>query len=150
MSHADHASAEDLDRHQSEVAPGEEFAEEDIGKGIRGYLIGLALATLLTVCSFAIVHAKFVWAPAVPVAVIVFAIAQMGVHLVFFLHITTGPDNINNVMALAFGVLFVVLLIGGSVWIMGNMNSNMMPAMPQSAMPHSATPQPPMTQPMRH
>ena len=24
----------------------------------------------------------------------------MGVHLVFFLHITTGPDNVNNVMAL--------------------------------------------------
>ncbi len=43
-------------------------------------------------------------------------------------------------MALAFGVLFVVLVVGGSVWIMSNMNSNMMPAMPQSAMPHSATP----------
>jgi len=28
----------------------------------------------------------------------------MGVHLVFFLHVTTGPDNTNNVMALAFGV----------------------------------------------
>jgi cytochrome o ubiquinol oxidase operon protein cyoD len=39
----------------------------------------------------------------------------------------------------------VVLLIGGSVWIMNNMNSSMMPAMP-----HSATPQPPMTQPMHH
>jgi cytochrome o ubiquinol oxidase subunit IV len=140
----------DLDRHQTEVASGEEFAEEDIGKGIRGYLIGLALATLLTVCSFAVVHAKFVWAPAVPVAVIVFAIAQMGVHLVFFLHITTGPDNINNVMALAFGVLFVVLLIGGSVWIMSNMNSNMMPATPPSSSPQSSQPAMPMTRPMRH
>ncbi|WP_287081854.1 cytochrome o ubiquinol oxidase subunit IV [Methylobacterium sp.] len=118
-----------------------------MGKGIRGYLIGLALATLLTVCSFAVVHAKFVWAPAVPVAVIVFAIAQMGVHLVFFLHITTGPDNINNVMALAFGVLFVVLLIGGSVWIMSNMNSNMMPP---SSSPQSSRPAMPMTRPMRH
>ncbi len=45
-----------------------------------------------------------------PIALIVFAIAQMGVHLVFFLHITTGPDNTNNVMALAFGVLIVILL----------------------------------------
>ena len=63
MSHADHASAEDLDRHQSEVAPGEEFAEEDIGKGIRGYLIGLALATLLTVCSFAIALVRDVSPP---------------------------------------------------------------------------------------
>ena len=46
------------------------------------------------------------------------AIAQMGVHLVFFLHITTGPDNVNNVLALAFGVLIVLLLIVGSLWIM--------------------------------
>jgi cytochrome o ubiquinol oxidase subunit IV len=40
----------------------------------------------------------------------------------FSLHITTGPDNTNNVMALAFGVLIVVLLIGGSLWIMVNLN----------------------------
>jgi cytochrome o ubiquinol oxidase subunit IV len=62
-----------------------------------------------------------------PIATIVLAIAQMGVHLVFLLHITTGPDNTNNVMALAFGVLIVVLLIGGSRWITANLNQNMMP-----------------------
>ena len=58
---------------------------------------------------------------------VVLAIAQMGVHLVFFLHITTGPDNTNNVLALAFGVLIVFLVIGGSLWIMANLNHNMMP-----------------------
>ena len=51
----------------------------------------------------------------------------MGVHLVFFLHITTGPDNVNNVMALAFGVLIVLLLMVGSLWIMSNLNQNMLP-----------------------
>ncbi len=55
------------------------------------------------------------------------AIAQMGVHLVFFLHITTGPDNTNNVMALAFGVLIVILLVGGSLWIVSHLNANMLP-----------------------
>ena len=55
------------------------------------------------------------------------AIAQMGVHLVFFLHISTGPDATNNVMALAFGVLIVILLIGGSLWIMSHLNHNMLP-----------------------
>ena len=54
------------------------------------------------------------------------AIAQMGVHLVFFLHITSGPDNINNVMALAFGLLIVVLLVFGSLWIMAHLDHNMM------------------------
>jgi len=62
-----------------------------------------------------------------PVATIVLAIAQMGVHLVFFLHITTGPDNTNNEMALAFVVLIVVLPIGSSLWIMANLNRNMLP-----------------------
>jgi cytochrome o ubiquinol oxidase operon protein cyoD len=53
------------------------------------------------------------------------AIAQMGVHLVFFLHMTTGPDNTNNALALAFGALIVGLVIAGSVWIMFHLNVNM-------------------------
>jgi cytochrome o ubiquinol oxidase subunit IV len=58
----------------------------------------------------------------------VLAIAQMGVHLVFFLHIGTGADNTNNVLALAFGVLVVALIVSGSLWIMAHLNANMMPA----------------------
>jgi cytochrome o ubiquinol oxidase operon protein cyoD len=61
------------------------------------------------------------------VALVVLAVAQMGVHLVFFLNITTGPDNLNNIMALAFGVLIVLLLLAGSLWIMANLDHNMMP-----------------------
>jgi cytochrome o ubiquinol oxidase subunit IV len=52
----------------------------------------------------------------------------MGVHVVFFLHITTGPDNTNNVLALAFGVLIVSLVAAGSLWIMADSNVNMMPS----------------------
>jgi cytochrome o ubiquinol oxidase operon protein cyoD len=51
----------------------------------------------------------------------------MGVHLVFFLHITTGPDNTNNVLALAFGVLVVFLVMIGTIWIMGHLAANMGP-----------------------
>ena len=77
--------------------------------------------------SFFIARTTLVWAPSLPVALVVLAIAQMGVHLVFFLKITTGPDNVNNVMALAFGVLIVLLLLTGSLWIMAHLNHNMMP-----------------------
>ena len=56
---------------------------------------------------------------------VLLAIAQMGVHLVFFLHITSGPDNTNNVLALAFGILIVFLIMAGSLWIMANLNANM-------------------------
>jgi cytochrome o ubiquinol oxidase subunit IV len=61
----------------------------------------------------------------VAVGLVVLAIAQMGVHLVFFLHITSGPDNTNNVLALAFGVLIVFLVMIGTIWIMVHMNANM-------------------------
>ncbi|HEX9461556.1 MAG TPA: cytochrome o ubiquinol oxidase subunit IV [Alphaproteobacteria bacterium] len=91
------------------------------------YLIGLGLATLLTIVSFFVAQTTLVWQPSIPVALAVLAIAQMGIHLVFFLHMTTGPDNVNNAMALAFGVLIVLLVIIGSLWIMAHMNHNMMP-----------------------
>ena len=107
-------------------APGDEPARgREIAEGILGYLVGLALAILLTAVSFFLAGSWLVWRPSIPIALVVLAIAQIGVHLVFFLHITTGPDNANNVLALAFGVLIVMLLIIGSLWIMGNLNHNM-------------------------
>jgi cytochrome o ubiquinol oxidase operon protein cyoD len=77
--------------------------------------------------AFFIAGTSLVWGPSIPLALVVLAIAQIGVHLVFFLHITTGPDNVNNILALAFGVLIVMLLIVGSLWIMSNLNNNMAP-----------------------
>lgn len=108
-------------------APGEEGATGSAAAGVRGYLIGLALAGLLTAASFWAVGTDLIYGPGIPVALIALAVAQMGVHLVFFLHITTGPDNTNNVLALAFGVLIVALVLIGSVWIMGHLNHNLMP-----------------------
>jgi cytochrome o ubiquinol oxidase subunit IV len=118
-------TSEPLD-HREDHAPGDE-PEESAGHWVRNYLLGLVFATILTVASFWAATSHMIWAPAVPVAIAVFAIAQMGVHLVFFLHITTGPDNTNNVLALAFGLLVVFLIFVGSIWIMDHLNQNMMP-----------------------
>jgi len=117
-------------RHHADLAPGDE-EQADVRYRVLGYLVGLALAVLLTATSFFVAGTELVWVPSIPVAIVVLAIAQMGVHLVFFLHITTGPDNTNNVMALAFGLLIVFLVVGGSIWIMGHMNQNMVPTMDQ-------------------
>jgi cytochrome o ubiquinol oxidase operon protein cyoD len=111
---------------QVDLAPGDE-EEGRIGPRVLGYVIGLGLAVLFTATSFFVAGTDLVWQPSIPVAIIVLAIAQMGVHLVFFLHITTGADNTNNVLALAFGLLIVILVIGGSLWIMANLNHNMLP-----------------------
>lgn len=113
---------------QTDIAPGDERLDgSGVAHGILGYLIGLLLAVGLTVASFYCAGSDLLWGPAIPVALFVLAVAQMGVHLVFFLHITTGPDNTNNVLALAFGVLIVLLVIAGSLWIMAHLDHAMAP-----------------------
>jgi len=49
------------------------------------------------------------------------------VRLVFFRHLGSGSENTNNILVLAFCVLIVFLVIGGSIWIIANLNENMMP-----------------------
>jgi cytochrome o ubiquinol oxidase operon protein cyoD len=95
--------------------------------GLGSYLIGLALAVGLTIASFWAAQTHVIYGPAVSVALVTFGIAQMGIHLIFFLHITTAPDNTNNVLALAFGVLIVFIVVVGSLWIMANMNHMAVP-----------------------
>ena len=117
------------DRNEPEnrnVAPGE--PHDSILSETVSYIIGLALALILTGVSFWVASTGALWGPGVATGLIVLAIAQMGIHLVFFLHITTGPDNTNNVLALAFGVLIVFLVMVGTIWIMAHMNANMMPS----------------------
>jgi cytochrome o ubiquinol oxidase operon protein cyoD len=103
---------------------------------VRIHTIGLALAVALTAISFWVANTSLLWAPGVLLGLAVLAIAQMGVHLVFFLHITTGPDSTNNVLALALGVLIVILVAAGSIFIMANLNEMMMPS-PELMNPHT-------------
>jgi cytochrome o ubiquinol oxidase operon protein cyoD len=95
--------------------------------GARSYLIGLAYAVALTAASFWASTTSVVYAPAVPVLLATLAIAQMGVHVAFFLHISSAPDQANNFLALAFGVFVSALVIFGSMMIMSHLNHNMMP-----------------------
>jgi cytochrome o ubiquinol oxidase operon protein cyoD len=108
-----------------EHAPGD--VESDHFGSVTTYTLGLAFALLLTAASFIVSQTNLLWGPGVAAGLAVLAIAQMGVHLVFFLHISTGRDHTNNVVALAFGVLVVTLIVAGSLWIMANLNVNMMP-----------------------
>jgi cytochrome o ubiquinol oxidase subunit IV len=91
------------------------------------YTAGLVLAILATIISFIVSQTHLLWPPGIPVGLIVLAFAQIGVHLVFFLHLGSAPDNTNNILALAFGVLIVFLVITGSIWIIANLHANMMP-----------------------
>ncbi len=110
----------------SHSAPGDD--SDSFISGFTTYAIGLALALVLTATSFwgiACACALGTWSAGWPHCT---GAGPDGRALVFFLHITTGPDNSNNVLALAFGMIIVFLVVVGSLWIMGNLN-HMMPSM---------------------
>jgi len=112
------------DRLFDDRTPGVEHEEPTAN--FLSYTAGLGLAVLLTIMSFVVSQTNLLWPPGIPVGLIVLAFAQIGVHLVFFLHIGTGPDHTNNVVALAFGLFIVFLVITGSIWIIANLNAYMM------------------------
>ena len=105
-------------------APGAHGNQRD---RLQSYVVGVVVAAILTLGSFFASGAHLVWMPSLPVLLAVLAIAQMGVHLVFFLHISSAPDSTNNFLALAFGIFVVALVVFGSMIIMWNLNNNMMP-----------------------
>ncbi len=91
----------------------------------RSYVLGLVYALILTGASFWAASSSLLYAPAVPVLLAVLAIAQMGVHLAFFLHISSAPDQANNFLALMFGMFVSGLVVFGSLAIMSNLNHTM-------------------------
>jgi cytochrome o ubiquinol oxidase operon protein cyoD len=123
--------------HGTDTSPGDQPSGiGDTRRGLRTYLIGLGLAAVMTAASFWAAQTHLIYGPGVSMAIVVLAVAQMGIHLVFFLHITTAPDNTNNVLALAFGILIACLVIFGSLWIMANLNHNMLPEEQMLQMQH--------------
>lgn len=101
--------------------------ERESTANFMSYTVGFGLAIIATIASFVVAQTSLLWPPGMLVGLVVLAIAQIGIHLVFFLHLGTGPDNTNNILALAFGLLIVFLVITGSLWIIANLNANMMP-----------------------
>jgi cytochrome o ubiquinol oxidase operon protein cyoD len=104
--------------------------EDDEVANPKTYLSGLALAILLTLASFGAAITHLIWGPGLPVFLAVLAVAQMGVHLVFFMHVNATEEGENTVLALGFGIFIVLLVVFGSLIIMHNLSS-FMPSMDQ-------------------
>ncbi|MDH2436378.1 cytochrome o ubiquinol oxidase subunit IV [Pokkaliibacter sp. MBI-7] len=93
---------------------------------MKSYVSGFILSIILTLVPFALVMFPGLATPVTAVIVmVIMAIAQVLVQLVFFLHMDSSSEQSWNVMAFAFTILIAVILIGGSVWIMYNMHINM-------------------------
>lgn len=93
---------------------------------LKEYAIGLLLCIALTAFSFGIVMTEAVSGTTAVIVILITAVAQIMVQLVFFLHMNTSSDQIWNNTSAIFVVVLVAILIVGSVWIMAHLNHNMM------------------------
>lgn len=98
----------------------------------KSYSIGFLLAIALTIVPFGLVmtHASV----GTPLLIAVFALAQIVVHVVYFLHVDGSAEQRWNLMALVFTGIVVCIILGGSIWIMRNLYINMMPGMMPGSM----------------
>lgn len=111
---------------------------------LKGYLTGFFLAAILTVIPFWLVMDHVIHSAGLT-AFIVLALAatQIVVHIVYFLHMNSASEGGWNLMALLFTVVMLVVMLAGSLWVMYNMNANMMHVtltVPTSAVAHWAVP----------
>ena len=99
---------------------------------VKSYMIGFVLSVLLTAVPFGLVMDKGHYGfgvETVLAAILVLAVVQVFVHVVYFLHMDRSAEQRWNVVAFAFTVMILVIVVSGSVWIMHNATSNMEHAM---------------------
>ncbi|HKJ09797.1 MAG TPA: cytochrome o ubiquinol oxidase subunit IV [Gammaproteobacteria bacterium] len=92
---------------------------------LSSYLTGFVLAIVLTIIPFWLVMSGTLSRGATIAAVFAAATVQILVHLHYFLHLDRSSEEQWNVMAIAFTAIAVVVVIGGSVWIMVNLHERM-------------------------
>jgi cytochrome o ubiquinol oxidase operon protein cyoD len=94
---------------------------------LRGYTVGLALSTMLTLASFGAVMADLVPHEIRLATIVTLAVVQLFVQLVYFLHLGTSKSQAENTVVFICTALAIAILVAGSLWVMHNANINMMP-----------------------
>ena len=97
---------------------------------VKSYVTGFVLSVILTAIPFAIVMKGGLGSPVVTALVVLaFAVVQILVHMVYFLHMTAKAEAGWTLLSTIFTVIVVVIMLSGSIWVMYHMNANMMPQM---------------------
>ncbi len=94
--------------------------------GAKGYLIGFVASLILTIIPFYFAYTGIVSRETTIEILIITAVAQLLVHLVYFLHMDSSEKGKFNALSFAFTVVIVFIVVAGSIWIMWNLNHNMM------------------------
>tara|TARA_R110000824_G_scaffold346219_1_gene532967 strand:- start:17153 stop:17428 length:276 start_codon:yes stop_codon:yes gene_type:complete len=87
---------------------------------------GLVLSLILTIIPFGVVMSGALSVLTTVIVVAVTAVLQILVQLVMFMHMNTKADEGWNVMSFVFTLTILVLVVGGSLWIMQHLHLNMM------------------------
>ncbi|QWF19513.1 cytochrome o ubiquinol oxidase subunit IV [Lysobacter capsici] len=120
--------------HDNDHAHGHDGAHDDgddYHGTVGGYAIGFVLSLILTAIPFWLVMAKVIPSSGTTAFVVLaFAVVQIVVHMIYFLHMNTKSEGGWNMLALIFTLVLVVIMLAGSLWVMHHLNTNMMP------MPH--------------
>jgi cytochrome o ubiquinol oxidase operon protein cyoD len=109
------------------VSHGEHHGIEIPHATLRDYAIGFVLSVILTSVPFALVMTNVLSATLTAVIIIGFAAAQIIVHMIYFLHMSPKAESGWTMIALAFTIIVVVIMLSGSLWVMYHLNANMMP-----------------------
>ena len=112
-------------------AEGHDHAHGGAAHGsFRGYLIGFVLSVILTAIPFWLVMSGAIDnKQATAIVIMAFAVVQIVVHMVFFLHMNTASEGGWSMLALIFTLILVVIVLTGSLWVMYHLNANMMPGL---------------------
>ena len=122
-------SASGTDPHAGDHHGEQEFVDHDtMHITVGGYVTGFVLSVILTAIPFWLVMGKVFASSTVTTFVILgFAIVQIYVHMVFFLHMTSKAEGGWTWMSLIFTLVLVVITLSGSLWVMYHLKTNMMP-----------------------
>jgi len=99
--------------------------QSSTGRPLTQYLTGFVLALVLTAIPFAIVATGAASRAQSLAVVAVAAVVQVLVHLRYFLHMNFSTTPRENILAFAFAAILILIMLGGSFWIMFNLHSRM-------------------------
>ncbi|MEE7546857.1 cytochrome o ubiquinol oxidase subunit IV [Xanthomonas sp. Kuri4-1] len=106
--------------------PSSDAHAADSHGGLKSYLIGFVMAVILTVIPFAMVMSGAFSKGVTVIVISLMAAVQMLVHLVYFLHMDRSAEQRSNVHVGLFSILIIGIVVVGSLWVMHNLNINMM------------------------
>ncbi|WBU61300.1 cytochrome o ubiquinol oxidase subunit IV [Paracoccus albus] len=107
----------------------------------RDYLTGFVLAVILTVIPFAVVMSGGIGSARMTgFLVLACAVAQMVVHMIYFLHMTPRQEGGWTLISLVFTIILLMIAVVGTMWVMYHMDANMMPGMAPTSGTSQITP----------